>query len=104
VADRDAGLASGLLNTAQQLGGALGVAITSTVAATHAGHLTADGLPARIALTGGFHWAFWVCAAIAAAAVPLSFVVPRRIAPITEDKTEALRVQQLEPAMAGRTS
>jgi hypothetical protein len=80
------------------------VAVASTVAATHTRDLLGQSHTAAVALTGGFHWAFWVCAAIAAAAVPLSFVVPRRIAPITEDKTEALRVQQLEPAMAGRTS
>jgi len=104
VADRDAGLASGLLNTAQQLGGALGVAITSTVAATHTSRLTADGHLMRVALTGGFHWAFWVCAGIAAAAVPLSFVVPRRTTPAAADTTEPPHLAQLEPAMSGRTS
>ena len=80
VAERDAGLASGLLNTAQQLGGALGVAITSTVAASHTGTLAAAGRAAAGALTGGFQWALWVCTAIAVLAVPISFVVPRRAA------------------------
>jgi MFS family permease len=100
VAAADAGLASGLLNTAQQLGGALGVAITSTVATTRTGRLTSAGLPVRVALTGGFHWAFWVCAATAAAAVPLSFLVPRRTAPLRVPKPAPDR----EPAMSGRTS
>jgi EmrB/QacA subfamily drug resistance transporter len=79
VAERDAGLASGLLNTAQQLGGAIGVAVASTVAASHAGTLAGDGATPGAALTGGFHWAFWVCTAIAVLAVPTSLVVPRRV-------------------------
>jgi hypothetical protein len=80
VAERDAGLASGLLNTTQQLGGAIGVAVASTVAATHAKTLAVSGHAPAAALTGGFHWAFWVCAAIAVLGVPASFVVPRRTA------------------------
>ena len=78
VAERDAGLASGLLNTAQQLGGALGVAVTSTVAASHTGTLVASKRSSAAALTGGFQWALWVCTAIAVLAVPVSLVVPRR--------------------------
>jgi EmrB/QacA subfamily drug resistance transporter len=70
VAEQEAGLASGLINTSQQLGGAIGVAIASTVAATHLGTLLAEGKPANVALTGGFHWALWVCGAIALLALP----------------------------------
>jgi len=70
VAGPDAGLASGLINTSQQLGGAIGVAIASTVAATHLGTLLAGGKPANVALTGGFHRALWACGAIALLAVP----------------------------------
>ncbi|MFL6072002.1 MAG: DHA2 family efflux MFS transporter permease subunit [Mycobacteriales bacterium] len=80
VADRDAGLASGLLNTTQQLGGAIGVAVASTVAASHAKTLAVAGHAPAAALTGGFQWAFWVTAAVAAVAVPVSLVVPRRTA------------------------
>ena len=105
VAEQDAGLASGLLNTAQQLGGALGVAITSTVAASHAGRLAAEGRPPQVALTGGFHWAFWVCAAVAVAAVPVIAVLGRRPSGATPDSTDGLLTAgQLEPAMTGRTS
>src|SRR6202041_1740705 len=43
VAEREAGLASGLLNTSQQLGGAIGVALASTIAATHASTLLHHG-------------------------------------------------------------
>jgi MFS family permease len=81
VAEREAGLASGLLNTTQQLGGAIGVAIASTVAASHAKTLTGDGVAANTALTGGFHWAIWVCAVIALLAVPTTAVLVRRSSP-----------------------
>ena len=70
VAEHEAGLASGLINTSQQLGGAIGVAIASTVAATHLGHLLGEGKPANVALTGGFQWALWVSGAIALLALP----------------------------------
>ena len=78
VAERDAGLASGLLNTSQQLGGALGVAIASTVAATHLKTLAVGGAATSAALTGGFQWAFWVCGAIALLALPATAVLVRR--------------------------
>jgi EmrB/QacA subfamily drug resistance transporter len=70
VAEREAGLASGLLNTSQQLGGAIGVAIASTVAAGHYKTLIGDGKTVNAAFTGGFQWAFWVCGAIALLALP----------------------------------
>ena len=78
IAEREAGVASGLLNTSQQLGGAIGVAIASTVAATHTKTLLADGHATNAALTGGFQWAFWVCGAIALLALPTTAVLLRR--------------------------
>jgi hypothetical protein len=78
VAERDAGVASGLLNTSQQLGGAIGVAVASTVAATHSRELLAHGHAAAAALTGGFQWAFWVSGLTALAAVPVAFLLIRR--------------------------
>ena len=60
VAERDAGVACGLLNTSQQLGGAIGVAVLSTVAATHSRGLLGQGHTAAAVLTSGFQWAFWV--------------------------------------------
>jgi Na+/melibiose symporter-like transporter len=78
VAEQEAGLASGLLNTSQQLGGAIGTAIVSTVAATRLGTLLGQGQPANVALTGGFQWALWVCGAIALLALPVTAALARR--------------------------
>jgi EmrB/QacA subfamily drug resistance transporter len=77
IAAKEAGLASGLLNTSQQVGGAIGVAIASTVAATHYETLIHAGTAAPGALTGGFQWAFWVCGAIALTAIPITFLLVR---------------------------
>jgi EmrB/QacA subfamily drug resistance transporter len=78
VRERDAGLASGLLNASQQIGGAMGVAIASTVAASRFNTLAQTGTAVPAALTGGFRWALWVCGALALAAVPVSLLLIRR--------------------------
>jgi EmrB/QacA subfamily drug resistance transporter len=78
VAEHEAGLASGLLNTTQQLGGAIGVAVASTIAATHATTLLRQGAAPAAALTSGFQWAFWACGAIGLAAVPVTYLLVRR--------------------------
>jgi EmrB/QacA subfamily drug resistance transporter len=78
VTDREAGLASGLLNTSQQLGGAIGVAIASTVAASRLTTLLGQGKPASVALTGGFGWALWVCGGIALLGIPATAALLRR--------------------------
>jgi EmrB/QacA subfamily drug resistance transporter len=78
VASHRAGLASGLLNTSQQLGGAIGIAIASSVAASHSQSLLHAGDAAPAALTGGFQQAFWVLGAIALLALPAIFVLVRR--------------------------
>ena len=78
VAERDAGLASGLNYTSTELGGALGIAIASSVAASHFKTLVHGGDTVRTALTGGFHSALWVSAAIALIGIPVTFVLVRR--------------------------
>jgi EmrB/QacA subfamily drug resistance transporter len=78
VKERQAGLASGLLNTSQQLGGAIGIAIASSVAASHTQTLLHAGHAAPAALTGGFQQALWVLGAIGLLALPAIFALVRR--------------------------
>jgi MFS family permease len=78
VTGRDAGVASGLLNTAQNLGGAIGVAVASSIAASRFHTLAHQGYPAAAALTSGFHWALWVCGLTGLAAIPAALVLHRR--------------------------
>jgi EmrB/QacA subfamily drug resistance transporter len=77
VEPQQAGLASGLINTAQQIGGALGVAIGATVAFTHTQTLLASGNSAASAATSGFALAFWVIAATSAVSVVACLVLVR---------------------------
>jgi EmrB/QacA subfamily drug resistance transporter len=77
VGEHEAGLASGLINTSQQIGGALGVAIASTVAATHLKTLALQGDSSTAALAGGLQWAFWVTGLIGLAAVLATFALVR---------------------------
>ena len=65
VSDGQAGLASGLVNTSQQIGGAIGLAVLSTVAATRTESLLAVGSPVDAALTSGFSWTFLGAATLA---------------------------------------
>jgi EmrB/QacA subfamily drug resistance transporter len=77
VAPHESGLASGLINTSQQVGGALGVAIASTVAFTHMRTLLASGHSQAAALTSGFSLAFWVIAALSAVSVVAALTLVR---------------------------
>ena len=78
VPERDAGVASGLIDTSQQLGAAIGIAVVSTVAASRFSLLLGHGSAMTDALTGGFHAALWVSGLIALAAVPAAFLLIRR--------------------------
>lgn len=95
VTEHDAGVASGLLNTSQQLGGAIGVAVASTVAATRTRLLLSQGHTAAFALTGGFHQAFMITGLTALAAVPVTFLLIRR----TELARAIAASQQREPSV-----
>jgi EmrB/QacA subfamily drug resistance transporter len=78
VESKDAGLASGLINSSQQIGSALGIAVLSAIAVAQTSDATKAGEHPAEALTTGFHAAFWVGAAIAAAGVVGSLLLVRR--------------------------
>jgi EmrB/QacA subfamily drug resistance transporter len=73
----EAGLASGLINTSQQIGGALGIALLSTIAVSTTEDELASGSALPAALTDGFVNAFWAGAAIAFAGVLVSIFLVR---------------------------
>lgn len=78
VEQRDAGLASGVLNAARQVGGSLGLAALVTIAYNHA--VAADGpQPGPVALVDGYVLAFWISAGILALATAATLAVPRDV-------------------------
>ncbi|WP_327141515.1 MFS transporter [Nocardia sp. NBC_01327] len=74
----DAGLASGLFNTTQQVGMAIGVAVLSTLAASRTGNRVVAGASEAAALTAGYRLAFAVAAGLLATALVVTFTVLRR--------------------------
>ncbi|MBA2424696.1 MAG: MFS transporter [Actinobacteria bacterium] len=73
----EAGLASGLFNTSQQIGGAVGIAILSTIAISTTEDALADGTQQAVALTDGFQAAFWAGAAVGLVGVLVSIFLVR---------------------------
>jgi MFS family permease len=73
----DAGLASGLVNTSAQVGGAVGLAVLATLATERTQGLVADGEAAMAALNAGFHLAYVVGAVVLAAALVIAAAVLR---------------------------
>lgn len=86
----DAGLASGLFNTTQQIGMAVGVAVLSTLAASRTEELLSAGSAEAAALTGGYHLAFGVAAALLVAAFIVALTVLRQPRPGTAGRNVAL--------------
>jgi hypothetical protein len=82
------GLAAGLLNTGQQLGGALGLAVLSATATAHTTSLLEAGEDTLAAATGGYQWALVAGAgfALGAAVIALFSSNTHQAAPVTEEE------------------
>ena len=78
VSQAEAGIASGLINTSQQIGGAVGIALLSSIAINRTQSEIVSGVAQPEALTSGFQIAFWVGAAIAAVGVVAALVLIRQ--------------------------
>ena len=77
----DSGLASGLANTTQQVGGALGLSILASLATSRTEDRIAEGVSTASALTSGYHLAFGLAALFVASAIPLAAAALSRRAP-----------------------
>ncbi len=86
VQEYEAGLASGLINTAQQVGGAIGVAVVSSVSLSHFNHELHTGVAFPQAFTSGSQWAFWVLVGIGVACLlaTLTLIRSNELAPAAE--------------------
>ncbi len=88
VSHQEAGLASGLINTNQQIGGAIGVALASTIFTSQAKSLLKTGHTPAEAFTSGYQHAFWALAAISLVGAVVAFVLLRGTeAPVGEGET-----------------
>ncbi len=79
VQPSEAGLASGLLNTSQQIGGALGIAALTAIATQQTGDSIASGSSQAVALTDGFQSAFYAAAGVALVGILVALVVVGRV-------------------------
>ncbi len=90
----DAGLASGLVNTSAQVGGALGLAVLATLSASRTTKLLASGHSSAAALTGGYQLAFWIAVGLVLCGIGLALaVVPRGAGAMAGHHAEAAHAQ-----------
>jgi EmrB/QacA subfamily drug resistance transporter len=97
-----AGVVSGLTNTTQQVGAALGVAVLSTLAAARSGHLIAAGRPVRDALTSGYHVAFGVSAGLTVTALAAAVLLVRSAAAVVGAASAAREVPDERAQLSDR--
>jgi predicted MFS family arabinose efflux permease len=104
--ESDSGLASGLVNTSVQVGGAIGLAILATFATERTQGLLADGEPAAKALNSGYHLAYLIGAGLVLVAIAIAFTTlrarTRELAPeaVPEPVVESVPAGMGEPAPA----
>jgi EmrB/QacA subfamily drug resistance transporter len=99
----DSGLASGLVNTSVQVGGAIGLAVLATLATERTDNLVADGEPAAAALNSGFHLAYLTGAGLVLVAIAVAVSFLRARVPESALEHEPVPEVPVEPVPGAAT-